>query len=72
MTANPAATRTCGGAFLITNTTSDSCFFPEDFTDEHRQIAQTTADFATNEVVPNSDAIEHKDFTVTRRLPTLG
>ena len=68
MTANPAATRTCGGAFLITNTTSDSCFFPEDFTDEHRQIAQTTADFATNEVVPNSDAIEHKDFTVTRRL----
>lgn len=68
MTANPAATRTSGGAFLITNTTSDSCFFPEDFTDEHRQIAQTTADFATNEVVPNSDAIEHKDFTVTRRL----
>ncbi len=68
MTANPAATRTSGGAFLITNPTSDSCFFPEDFTDEHRQIAQTTADFATNEVVPNSDAIEHKDFAVTRRL----
>jgi alkylation response protein AidB-like acyl-CoA dehydrogenase len=68
MTANPAVTRTSGGAFLITNPTSDSCFFPEDFTDEHRQIAQTTADFATNEVVPNSDAIEHKDFAVTRRL----
>src|ERR1019366_8537724 len=43
-------------------------FFPEDFTDEHRQIAQTTADFATNEVVPVSDAIEAKDFAVTRRL----
>jgi alkylation response protein AidB-like acyl-CoA dehydrogenase len=68
MTANPAVTRTSGGAFLITNPTPDSCFFPEDFTDEHRQIAQTTADFATNEVVPNSDAIEHKDFAVTRRL----
>jgi alkylation response protein AidB-like acyl-CoA dehydrogenase len=68
MTANPAGTRTPGGAFLITNPTPESCFFPEDFTEEHRQIAQTTADFATNEVVPNSEAIEHKDFAVTRRL----
>ena len=61
-------TRTNGGAFLITNPTPASCFFPEDFTDEHRQIAQTTADFATNEIVPHSDAIEHKDFAVTRSL----
>ena len=68
-TLNPKGTaRTPGGAFLITNPTPASCFFPEDFTEEHRQIAQTTADFATNEVVPNSDAIEHKDFAVTRRL----
>ena len=64
----PIAVRTAGGAFLITNPTAESCFFPEDFTEEHRQIAQTTADFATNEVVPNSDAIEAKDFAVTRRL----
>lgn len=61
-------TRTNGGAFLITDPTPASCFFPEDFTDEHRQIAQTTADFATNEIVPHSDAIEHKDFAVTRLL----
>ncbi len=57
-----------GGSFLITNPTPADCFFPEDFTEEHRQIAQTTADFATNEVVPQSDAIEVKDFAVTRRL----
>ncbi|WP_263381339.1 acyl-CoA dehydrogenase family protein [Granulicella arctica] len=70
-TINPKSTPTTripGGSFLITNPTPADCFFPEDFTEEHRQIAQTTADFATNEIVPNSDAIEHKDFAVTRRL----
>ena len=57
-----------GGSFLISDATPADCFFPEDFSDEHRQIAQTTADFAINEVVPASDAIEAKEFTVTRRL----
>jgi butyryl-CoA dehydrogenase len=62
------AKRIPGGSFLITDATPADCFFPEDFTDEHRQIAQTTADFATNEVMPQNDAIEAKDFAVTRRL----
>ncbi len=57
-----------GGSFLLTDATPASCFFPEDFTEEHRQIAQTAADFATNEILPASDAIEAKDFAVTRRL----
>jgi len=57
-----------GGAFLITDAAPEDCFFPEDFTEEHRQIAQTTADFAINEVMPASDAIEAKDFSVMRRL----
>ncbi len=61
-------TRIAGGSFLISNPSPADCFFPEDFTEEHRQIAQTAADFATNEVLPQSDAIEAKDFTVTRRL----
>ncbi len=57
-----------GGSFLITDATAADCFFPEDFTDEHKQIAQTTLDFAMNEVLPASDALEAKDFVVTRRL----
>src|ERR1700726_2370830 len=64
----PSAKKTAGGAFLIQNATPAECFFPEDFTEEHRQIAQTTAEFAINEIVPVSDAIEAKDFAVTRRL----
>ncbi len=63
-----AAKITSGGSFLIDNPSPADCFFPEDFTGEHRQIAQTTADFATNEIMPVSDAIEAKDFTVARRL----
>jgi alkylation response protein AidB-like acyl-CoA dehydrogenase len=57
-----------GGSFLISDSTPQDCFFPEDFTDEQRQIAQTTADFAANEIVPVSDQIEAKDFSVIRRL----
>jgi alkylation response protein AidB-like acyl-CoA dehydrogenase len=57
-----------GGSFLITDATPADCFFPEDFTDEHKQIAETTANFAINEIMPASDKIEAKDFSVTRRL----
>ena len=57
-----------GGGFLISNPSPADCFFPEDFTEEQRQVAQTTTEFATNEIVPVSDQIEAKDFSVTRRL----
>jgi alkylation response protein AidB-like acyl-CoA dehydrogenase len=66
--AESAAKRTPGGSFLITDATAVDCFFPEDFTDEHKQIAETTANFAINEIMPASDQIEAKDFSVTRRL----
>jgi butyryl-CoA dehydrogenase len=59
---------TPGGSFLITDPTPTDCFFPEDFTDEHKQIAETTANFAINEIMPASDQIEAKDFAVTTRL----
>ena len=55
-----------GGSFLITDPTPADCFFPEDFTDEQNQIAETTANFALNEIVPRSDTIEAKDFDVTK------
>jgi alkylation response protein AidB-like acyl-CoA dehydrogenase len=65
---NPAPARMQGGAFLITDATPAQCFFPEDFTLEQKQIAQATADFATEQVMPETDAIEAKDFSITRRL----
>src|SRR5256885_5474524 len=57
-----------GGSFLIEDRRPDEIFTPEDFTEEHRQIAQTTEEFARNEIIPAIDKIEHKDFTVTRSL----
>jgi len=57
-----------GGSFLIADAAPADCFFPEDFTDEHKQIAETTANFAIKEIMPASDKIEAKDFSVTRRL----
>jgi len=68
VTAPITAARIAGGSFLIQNPTPADCFFPEDFTEEHKQIAQTAADFALNEIVPVSDQIEAKDFSVTRKL----
>jgi alkylation response protein AidB-like acyl-CoA dehydrogenase len=67
-TAIPGSARMAGGSFLISDPAPEDCFFPEDFTEEQRQIAQTTAEFATNEIVPVSDQIEAKDFSVIRRL----
>jgi alkylation response protein AidB-like acyl-CoA dehydrogenase len=64
----PTAKKIAGGAFLISDASPVDCFFPEDFSEEHKQIAETTAKFAANEIVPVSDAIEAKDFAVTRRL----
>jgi alkylation response protein AidB-like acyl-CoA dehydrogenase len=55
-----------GGGFLLE--TPQEIFTPEDFTDQHRLIAQTTEEFAVNEIVPNIEKMEHKDFSVTRAL----
>ncbi len=61
-------TKIAGGSFLIEDRRPDEVFTPEDFTDEHRQIAQTTEEFALKEIVPNIEKIEHKDYSVSRDL----
>ncbi|HXZ81926.1 MAG TPA: acyl-CoA dehydrogenase family protein [Terriglobales bacterium] len=67
-TATLSKNKVIGGSFLIQDSPLEEVFTPEDFNDQHRLIAQTTEDFANNEVVPNTDKIEHKDFAVTREL----
>jgi len=51
-----------GGSFLIEEHSIDQVFTLEDLTDEHQQIAQTTQEFAKNEIMPNIEKIEHKEF----------
>src|SRR5437868_9600771 len=67
-TATVPKTKIAGGSFLIEDRQPEEVFTPEDFTDEHRQIAQTTEEFALKEIVPNLEKIEHKEFAVTRDL----
>src|SRR6266849_2092785 len=57
-----------GGAFLIEERTPEDIFTPEDFTEEHRMIAETTRQFIDNEVVPHIDDLEHHDWKLARDL----
>ena len=61
-------TKLTGGSFLIEEHHIDQVFTVEDLSEEHQQIAQTTIEFAKNEIVPNIEKIEHKEFEVTRGL----
>jgi alkylation response protein AidB-like acyl-CoA dehydrogenase len=63
-TARPAA---LGGSWLLDGPPS-SPFTPERRTDEHRLIAQTTATFAEQEVLPALDRLEQKDWATARSL----
>src|SRR6266567_1845422 len=64
----PNKTKLVGGSFLIEEHTTDQVFTPEDLTEEHLQIVQTTQEYAKNEILPNVEKIEHKEFEVTRAL----
>jgi alkylation response protein AidB-like acyl-CoA dehydrogenase len=57
-----------GGAFMIEDRTTQEIFTPEDFTEEHRMIAETTRQFIDNEVVPRIDELEKHDWKLAREL----
>src|SRR5262250_1688792 len=57
-----------GGSFLLEERQTSEVFTPEDFTEQHQLIGQTTEEFAVNEILPAVERIEHKEFQVTRDL----
>jgi alkylation response protein AidB-like acyl-CoA dehydrogenase len=57
-----------GGAFLIEERQPEEIFTPEDFTEEHRMIAETTRQFTDNEVTPHIDELEKHDWKLSRQL----
>ena len=57
-----------GGSFLLEERNPNDVFTPENFTEEHLQIAKTAEEFATNEVLPVADKLEHKEWTLARDL----
>src|SRR5256714_5388660 len=57
-----------GGAFLIEERTPEEIFTPEDFSEEHRMIAETTRQFVDHEVMPHIDELEKHDWKLAREL----
>jgi alkylation response protein AidB-like acyl-CoA dehydrogenase len=51
-----------GGEYLIVETPCADVFTPEDFTDEQRQMGETTEQFVTNEIVPHIEEIDKQNF----------
>ena len=67
MTAAPK-TKTTGGSFLLEEHNLDSVFTPEDFNEDHQMVVKLAEEFATNEVVPEAEKMEHKEWAVCREL----
>jgi alkylation response protein AidB-like acyl-CoA dehydrogenase len=57
-----------GGAWLVESTEPASVFTPEKLTEEHRMIGRTTEQFVRNEVLPNLERLEEKDWALARQL----
>ena len=57
-----------GGEWLLRATDADAVFTPERLTEEHRLIAKTTRDFVRDEVLPQIDQLETKDWGLARQL----
>jgi alkylation response protein AidB-like acyl-CoA dehydrogenase len=51
-----------GGEFLVVEADCTEIFTPEEFTDEQKQIAETTEQFVENEILPHIDEIDEQNF----------
>jgi alkylation response protein AidB-like acyl-CoA dehydrogenase len=51
-----------GGEFLVAEISCEDIFTPEDFSDEQRQMGETTEQFIENEILPHVDEIDKQNF----------
>lgn len=65
-----------GGSFLVEESAPEDLFTPEDFSEEQTMIRDMTEKFVEDEVLPQIEKIEHKEWDVTvgllRRCGELG
>ncbi|MCA9771476.1 MAG: acyl-CoA dehydrogenase family protein [Myxococcales bacterium] len=57
-----------GASFLLEEVGKQDIFVPEAFDAEHRAFAKTTLDFVRNEVLPNRERLEKKDYDLSAAL----
>ncbi len=51
-----------GGEYLIVDVSCEDVFTPEEFSDEQKQIGETTEQFIQNEIIPHIDEIDKQNF----------
>ncbi|MDW7675993.1 MAG: acyl-CoA dehydrogenase family protein, partial [Bacillota bacterium] len=61
-------TKIKGGSFLIDKADLADVFTPEDFSDEQKMIAKTTASYIAGEVAPRKDELELLNLELTKEL----
>ena len=61
-----------GGGFLLQDSVPAQIFSPEDFSDEQVMIARTATEFMDQEVIPNHEQLEQKDYELQRALIRKG
>jgi butyryl-CoA dehydrogenase len=61
-------TKLTGGSFLLEDHNLDAVFTPEDFNEDQQMIVKLADEFATKELLPNVEKIEHKEWQVTRDI----
>jgi alkylation response protein AidB-like acyl-CoA dehydrogenase len=57
-----------GGEWLLKESDADSVFTPERLTAEHRLIAQTAQALVDDEILPQLDRLEQKDWALARQF----
>ena len=57
-----------GGSFLIEEIATEDVFTPEDFSEEQTMIRDMTEQFVEDELLPQVEKIEHKEWDVTVSL----
>ena len=62
------STKISGGSFLLEERRTEEVFTPEDFSEQQQMIGRTAEEFAVNEILPNVEKMEHKDFSISRDL----
>jgi alkylation response protein AidB-like acyl-CoA dehydrogenase len=65
---NKTITLKKGGSFLVEASSPEDVYAPEDFSEEQTMIRDMTEQFVEDEVVPQQEQIEHKDWNVTVSL----
>ncbi len=57
-----------GGSWILEDTPAADVFTPERLSDEQRMMARTAVEFTVNDVLPQLDKLEAKDWVLARQL----